>query len=49
MYNTIPTYQQNGVVSQASGGSSSYRNVPDVSLNADPNTGYIVVVNGEFN
>ena len=37
----IPSYQS-GVVSGASLGSTSQRNVPDVSLNADPNTGYAI-------
>ena len=37
-YWSIPSYQsQSGVVSSASLGSLSKRNVPDVSLNADPN------------
>lgn len=40
---SIPSYQV-GVVSSAPVGqfSSSMRNVPDVSLNADPSTGYLV-------
>src|SRR5262249_37948230 len=37
----IPSWQV-GVVSAASKGSTSSRNVPDVSLNADPNTGYAI-------
>ncbi len=39
----IPSYQQ-GIVSSAPSGqfSTTKRNVPDVSLDADPNTGYIV-------
>jgi len=41
----IPSYQS-GVVSAASKGSTTYRNVPDVSLDADPNTGYAVYYNG---
>jgi kumamolisin len=36
-----PTYQ-NGIVSAASLGSGSARNVPDVSLNSDPATGYAI-------
>jgi kumamolisin len=38
---SIPSYQQ-GVVSASSMGSSVMRNVPDVSLNADPNAGYSI-------
>ena len=41
----LPSYQS-GVVSAASKGSTTYRNVPDVSLDADPNTGYAVFYNG---
>jgi subtilase family serine protease len=38
---TIPSYQsQAGVITAAAGASSSMRNVPDVALNADPNSGY---------
>lgn len=40
---TIPSYQaQAGVVTTASQASTIYRNVPDVSLNSDPNTGYSI-------
>ena len=38
----IPTYQQ-GIPTTYS---STFRNVPDVALNADPNTGYSVYFNG---
>ena len=45
----IPKYQsQSGVLSQASNASTIWRNVPDVSLNADPNTGYSVYYQGAF-
>ena len=44
---TIPNYQV-GLVSSASLGSNTMRNVPDVALNADPQNGYFVVVNCEF-
>jgi kumamolisin len=44
-YWAIPTYQsQTGVVTSASGASSTMRNVPDVSLDADPNSGYSIYV-----
>lgn len=43
----IPTYQQ-GVVSAASLGSSTMRNVPDVALNSDPSTGYTIILNGAY-
>ena len=43
----IPSYQV-GLISAASGGSTTKRNVPDVSLDADPATGYLVIVNGTF-
>ncbi|HEX5322700.1 MAG TPA: protease pro-enzyme activation domain-containing protein [Capsulimonadaceae bacterium] len=41
----IPSWQQ-GVVPSASHGSQTMRNVPDVSLDADPNTGYAIYLNG---
>ena len=41
----IPSYQS-GVISGASLGSTTARNVPDVSLNADPNTGYAIYYGG---
>lgn len=40
----IPSWQQ-GVISAASLGSTTMRNVPDVSLNADPNVGYAIYYN----
>ena len=43
---TIPSYQNGVVGSSASKGSTSYRNVPDVSLDADPYTGYSVYYKG---
>lgn len=42
---TIPSYQV-GVISAASKGSTTMRNVPDVSLDADPNTGYSIYFHG---
>ena len=44
---TIPSYQS-GVISAASKGSTTARNVPDVSLNADPNTGYSIYTSGSW-
>ncbi len=44
---TIPAWQQ-GVTSTASAGSTSMRNVPDVSLNADQYTGYSVFFQGNW-
>lgn len=41
----IPSYQV-GVVSAASLGSQTMRNVPDVAFNADTNTGYDIVFGG---
>ena len=41
----IPSYQT-GVISTASKGSTTKRNVPDVSLNSDPNTGYSIYFQG---
>ncbi|HLV79005.1 MAG TPA: protease pro-enzyme activation domain-containing protein [Chthonomonadaceae bacterium] len=41
----IPWYQQ-GVISSASLGSTTMRNVPDVAFDADPNTGYDIVFGG---
>ena len=43
----IPYYQV-GTISAASLGSKTHRNVPDVALNADPDTGYAVIINGMF-
>ena len=42
-----PSYQ-NGIVSAASLGSGSARNVPDVSLNADPATGYAIFLQNRW-
>jgi subtilase family serine protease len=44
---SIPSYQS-GVVSAASQGSTTMRNVPDVALDADPNTGYSIFFQGNF-
>lgn len=44
---TIPSYQS-GLVSTQSKGSTTMRNVPDVSLNADPATGYAIAFNGNW-
>lgn len=41
----IPTWQVGAVAGNANG-STTMRNVPDVALNADPNTGYLVYVAG---
>ena len=43
---TIPSYQTTLAGSAASKGSTTYRNVPDVSLNANQNTGYSVYYKG---
>lgn len=45
---TIPSYQTALAGSAASKGSTTYRNVPDVSLDADPNTGYAVYFQGAW-
>ncbi len=45
---TIPSYQS-GVGSTAAKTSTTNRNVPDVSLNADPNNGYAIYVGGAWN
>ena len=42
----IPSYQSSLAGSPASEGSTTYRNVPDVSLDADPYTGYSIYYNG---
>ena len=44
---SLPSYQ-NGLASFSNQGSSTSRMVPDVSLNADPNTGYVILLNGTF-
>jgi kumamolisin len=43
----IPSYQR-GVVSAATLGSSTMRNVPDVALNSDPATGYAIYLNNAW-
>lgn len=42
---SLPNYQS-FVASPGSGGSASFRNLPDVSLDSDPNTGYSIYVAG---
>ena len=42
----IPSYQSGLAGSAASKGSATKRNVPDVSLDADPNTGYAIYYGG---
>jgi hypothetical protein len=44
--NPLPSYQISLAGSGASKGSTAYRNVPDVSLNADPYNGYAVYYGG---
>jgi len=44
---SIPSYQV-GMISIASQGSTTMRNVPDVVLNADPTTGYDFYVKGQW-
>ena len=41
----LPKYQT-GLPNSANLGSNKFRNVPDVSLNSDPNTGYLVILKG---
>ena len=41
----LPSYQ-NSLGTAANKGSTTFRMVPDVSLNADPSTGYLVILNG---
>jgi subtilase family serine protease len=43
---SIPSYQPASIISAASLGSTSMRNIPDVSINADPATGYAIYVSG---
>ena len=43
----IPSYQS-GVISAASKGSTTARNVPDVALNSDPATGYAIYSGGAW-
>ena len=45
---TIPSYQSGVAGSAASKGSTTMRNVPDVSLDADPNTGYAIYFGGQW-
>ena len=47
VYTTVPSWQQNAGVPPISGGSTTGRGVPDVAGNADPVTGYLVVVDGQ--
>lgn len=42
----IPSWQTN-LVGAGSGGSKTMRNVPDVALNANPSTGYVIVAGGQ--
>lgn len=42
---SIPSWQQ-GVISTASLGSTTMRNIPDISLDADPSSGYAVLYKG---
>jgi subtilase family serine protease len=44
---TIPSWQS-GHITTASKGSTTMRNVPDVSLNADPDTGYAIYYGGSW-
>ena len=44
----IPSYQSGVAGSAASKGSTTMRNVPDVSLDADPNTGYAIYFGGQW-
>jgi hypothetical protein len=47
---TIPWYQSlSGIITSASLGSTTYRNVPDVSLNADQYSGYAVYMAASAN
>lgn len=43
----IPSWQK-PAITQASGASATMRNVPDISLDSDPNTGYSVYINGTW-
>lgn len=44
----IPSYQSGLAGSAASKGSATMRNVPDVSLDSDPNTGYSIYYSGNW-
>jgi subtilase family serine protease len=46
---SLPAYQSGVAGSAASKGSTTMRNVPDVSLDADSNTGYAIYFNGAWN
>ncbi|WP_295793708.1 S53 family peptidase [Mucilaginibacter sp.] len=43
----LPDYQKNANVPKAIGTNNDGRGVPDVAGNADPNTGYVVLVDGQ--
>jgi len=43
----VPSYQANAGVPTSAGGGGTGRGVPDVAGNADPVTGYLVVVDGQ--
>ena len=46
---SIPSFQKTYISNfAANGGSTSMRNIPDVALNGDPNTGYNVYENGSW-
>lgn len=45
---SLPSYQSGVAGSSASKGSTTMRNVPDVSLDADPNTGYAIYYGGKW-
>jgi subtilase family serine protease len=45
---TIPSWQVGAATSSSTLGSTTMRNVPDVSLNADPDTGYAIYVGGTW-
>ena len=48
-YWSIPSYQTaKGVITSGSGGSTTKRNIPDVSLDGDPNTGYATYIAGSW-
>ncbi len=46
-FESIPSYQQ-GMISPASLGSTTMRNVPDVALTADPSATYSIYASGEW-
>jgi len=45
-FTSVPAWQQTAGVAQATGVANPGRGVPDVAGNADPETGYLVVVDG---